>query len=77
MPLKDVIEAMQGDLRSHPENGMATFSADSHQVEGLRCETNIRHFNVTVDEPESIGGTDAGPNPVERISTALASCTIN
>jgi uncharacterized OsmC-like protein len=65
---------MQADLRAHPENGMATFSVDSRQVEGLRCETKIRQFSVTVDEPESIGGTDAGPNPVELVLGALAAC---
>ncbi len=74
MSLKDAIVAMQADLRANPDNALATFSADSRQVEGLRSETKIRQFSVTVDEPETLGGTDTGPNPVELVLGALASC---
>jgi uncharacterized OsmC-like protein len=74
MPLKDAIVAMQADLRANPEHAIATFSADSRQVEGLRSRTDIRQFSLTVDEPETLGGTDAGPNPVELVLGALASC---
>ena len=44
------------------------------QVEGLRSETKIRQFSVTVDEPPTLGGTDTGPNPVELVLAALATC---
>ncbi len=30
---------------------------------------------MTVDEPESNGGTDEGPNPQELLAASLASCT--
>jgi uncharacterized OsmC-like protein len=74
MALKDSIQAMQADLRANPDHAIATFSADSRQVEGLRSETKIRQFSVTIDEPEALGGTDTGPNPVELVLGALASC---
>jgi putative redox protein len=74
MPLKDAIVAMQADLHANPDNAAAKFSVDSRQVEGLRSETKIRQFSLTVDEPESLGGTDTGPNPVELVLGALASC---
>src|SRR5260370_22963571 len=74
MSLKDAIVAMQADLRANPDNALATFSADSRQVEGLRSETKIRQFSVTVAEPETLGGTDAGPNPLALVLGALASC---
>jgi putative redox protein len=74
MSLKDAIVATQADLRANPDNAIATFSADSRQVEGLRSETKIRQFSLTVDEPETLGGTDTGPNPVELVLGALASC---
>ena len=44
MALKDIIVATQADLRANPANAVATFSADSRQVEGLRSETKIRQF---------------------------------
>ncbi len=74
MALRDVILATQGDLRANADHAIATFSADSRQVEGLRSETKIRQFSLTVDEPPTLGGTDAGPNPVELVLAALATC---
>src|SRR5260370_27986823 len=73
MSLKDAIVAMQADLRANPDNAIAIFSADSRKVEGLGSETKIRQFTLTVDEPEPLGGTDTGPNPVELVLGALAS----
>src|SRR6202161_3556742 len=72
--LKDIILAPQADLPANPDHAAAIFSADSRQVEGLRSETKIRQFSVTVDEPPSLGGTDTGPNPVELVLAALATC---
>src|SRR6476620_7154877 len=74
MALRDVILATQADLRANADHAIETFSADSRQVEGLRSETKIRQFSLTVDEPPALGGTDAGPNPVELVLAALASC---
>lgn len=74
MSLKDVIVATQADLRANPHHADAVFAVDSRQVEGLRSETKIRQFSVTVDEPSGLGGTDAGPNPVELVLAALATC---
>ena len=74
MTLKDVIVETQADLRANPDHGLATFSADSRQVEGLRSETKIRQFSLTVDEPTTLGGTDTGPNPVELVLASLATC---
>ena len=74
MALKDIIVATQTDLRANAQNGQAAFSVDSRQVEGLRSEAKIRQFSLTVDEPPSLGGSDAGPNPVELVLAALATC---
>src|ERR1700751_1268006 len=74
LALKDIIVATQADLRDNPEHANATFAADSRQVDGLRSETKIRQFSLTIDEPSSLGGTDAGPNPVELVLAALATC---
>jgi putative redox protein len=74
MALKDVIIATQADLRDNPEHANATFAADSRQVDGLRSETKIRQFSLTIDEPANLGGTDTGPNPVELVLAALATC---
>jgi putative redox protein len=43
--------------------------------EGLRHEVWAGRHTVVADEPEALGGTDAGPNPYELLLAALGSCT--
>jgi len=54
MALKDIIVATQTDLRANPGNALATFAGDSRQVEGLRSETKIRQFSMTIDEVSAV-----------------------
>ncbi len=72
--LKSLIAETQAALRADPSKARATFASASRQVEGLRSEARLRGHSVTVDEPESLGGGDAGPNPVELILAALGTC---
>lgn len=53
-----------------------SFTASARSIgSGLRHEVDVngRHVLVT-DEPESLGGTDAGPAPHELLPAALAAC---
>jgi putative redox protein len=36
---------------------------------------DIRHHQVTADEPTELGGDDEGPSPQELLAASLASCT--
>src|SRR5271167_1415532 len=74
MALKEIIVETQANLRADAASAKAVFSVDSRQVENLRSEAKIRQFSVTVDEPPALGGSDAGPNPVELVLAALATC---
>lgn len=74
MALKEIIVETQANLRADSANAKAVFSADSRQVENVRSEVKIRQFALTVDEPPTLGGSDAGPNPVELVLAALATC---
>ncbi len=71
---KPLFDDTQRALKLEPEKANATFQATSRQAEGLRSEIKIRQFSLTVDEPEVLGGQDSGPNPVELILGALATC---
>ncbi|MBO8172110.1 MAG: OsmC family protein [Bacillaceae bacterium] len=43
--------------------------------DGVHNELNIREFpTIQVDEPDTLGGTDTAPNPVEYLIGAAASC---
>src|SRR6476660_8119012 len=74
MALKEIIVETQANLRADIANAKAVFSVESRQVENLRSEAKIRQFSLTVDEPPTLGGSDAGPNPVELILAGLATC---
>ena len=74
MALKEIIVETQANLRADIANAKAVFSVESRQVENLRSEAKMRQFSLTVDEPPTLGGSDAGPNPVELILAGLATC---
>lgn len=42
--------------------------------QGVQCTGDIRGKKVIIDEPEELGGTDNGPNPVEYVLAALGGC---
>lgn len=47
----------------------------AHLDQGFRTTLSVRNHTFIADEPESDGGTDQGPNPMEYLRGALASCT--
>ncbi|MFP4329607.1 MAG: OsmC family protein [Spirochaetaceae bacterium] len=51
-----------------------TFKAKTNLIDGLQVENTIRQFTLRMDEPEDLGGTDTGINPVEATLAALGSC---
>ncbi len=54
---------------------METFKAVVKKTTtGLQCEANSRGFKMILDEPEELGGTDTGMNPVEAVICALGGC---
>jgi uncharacterized OsmC-like protein len=50
------------------------FKASAHLQEGVKVLARSRNFEFTIDEPESLGGTDTGMNPVEVVLAALGAC---
>lgn len=62
-------------VRQRPRAAATTWAAEVRWRGGFRSEAQIRDFApATSDEPEVLGGTDAGPNPVEQVLGALGSC---
>lgn len=43
---------------------------------GVKTSVKVREFSpIIMDEPEALGGTDLGPNPMEYVVAALSGCT--
>ncbi|MCD6577123.1 MAG: OsmC family protein [Anaerolineaceae bacterium] len=54
-----------------------TFKAVTHKGSGgLVAESEARGFKIVMDEPENLGGTDKGMNPVEGLLVSLGSCLV-
>jgi len=71
---KDDFIAIQTSLRDDPGAATVVFDANTRQLDGLLSEANIRDFEIRIDEPATLGGTDRGPNPVELVLAALGAC---
>ncbi|MCE5171859.1 OsmC family protein [Paenibacillus profundus] len=53
---------------------LETFKATAHLQKGMVVKAKSRNFEITVDEPKYLGGTDTGMNPVELVLCALGAC---
>jgi uncharacterized OsmC-like protein len=41
---------------------------------GMRAVVEAGEFDIVVDEPESVGGTNTGPQPTDLLLASVASC---
>lgn len=53
---------------------LATFKVTAHSENPTKTVVRARNFEMIIDEPRNLKGTDAGPNPVEYVLGALAGC---
>lgn len=51
-----------------------TFKVSAKSENATKTVVETRGFHLIVDEPENLGGTDQGANPVEYMLAALAGC---
>lgn len=55
--------------------GIQKYSINSELKEGMKVEvSNGRGHKIIIDEPEELGGSDEGMNPVEITLASLAGC---
>ncbi len=50
------------------------FKITAQSENPTKTVVEARNFKIIVDEPKNLGGTDAGPNPVEYVLASLAGC---
>ncbi len=72
--LRQLIAETQATFRNEPDKAKVTFASQSRLQDGFHSEVALRDHALTVDEPEELGGTDKGPNPVELVLASLGTC---
>lgn len=50
------------------------FRVQAHSENPTKTIVKARNFELVIDEPESLGGTNQGANPVEFLLAAYAGC---
>ncbi len=50
------------------------FRAKAHSQSATKTVVKARNFEIVVDEPQDLGGTDCAANPVEYVLAAFAGC---
>jgi len=50
------------------------FKINAKSDGGMKTVVTARKFKMVIDEPENLGGTNEGANPVELVLGALAGC---
>ncbi len=50
------------------------FSASAKGESATKTIVTTDSFRIVIDEPQSMGGTNEGPNPVQYLLAALAGC---
>lgn len=71
-PLGDPRPVPRTTAREAPDEERRTLAVTGA---GLATDGTIGGFPVRLDEPESVGGTDTGPAPMQLLRAALASCS--
>ena len=50
------------------------FRIKAHSASPAKTIVKARNFEIIVDEPADLGGSDSAPNPVEYVLAAFAGC---
>lgn len=53
---------------------LVKFKVTANSENPTKTVVRARNFQMIIDEPQNLGGTDHGPNPVEYVIGALAGC---
>jgi putative redox protein len=72
--IRNIVAKTAKAIEVNENAGRQSFFVKSELTEGLKVNNSIRQFNLISDEPPVLAGTDEGPNPVELVLAALASC---
>lgn len=71
----DSVVSLVEKIQDSPETASTIWNAKVNWKGGFRSEAKVRDFSPAAsDEPDALGGTNTGPNPVEQVLSALGNC---
>lgn len=74
--LRGIVAATSAAISVDTSNASVVFSAKGRGDSGVATDISIGRHEITIDEPPTLGGTDAAPNPVEAALAGLLSCQV-
>lgn len=73
--IKESVEQLIATVKANPKLANSVFRASTFSdTPDFTVRSEIRGFNVSIDEPRDLGGKDTAPNPVELLLAALGGC---
>ncbi|MCW2757583.1 MAG: osmotically inducible protein OsmC, partial [Nocardioidaceae bacterium] len=76
MSLHTIIETIDAAWKQDEANAHALFSASGSSRGTVATDVRAGRHTFVVDEPESLGGEDEAPNPVEYALAGLIGCQV-
>jgi uncharacterized OsmC-like protein len=74
MSLATTLDAVTAFVTENPGVAQLVPRVDGELVGPFEVRVAVADHHVIIDEPETVGGTNAGPSPTEISLVALASC---
>ncbi len=76
MTLTTIIDATADAVAQDTTNAAAVFRASGSLTTGVATQVTAGRHTFVIDEPPTLGGEDAAPNPVEFALASLLSCQV-
>ncbi|WP_067821580.1 OsmC family protein [Nocardia inohanensis] len=75
-PLNDIVDATAAAVAEDPARAQVVFRATGTPEGVVGSAIAAGRYTIRVDEPPSLGGAGAAPNPVEVYLASLISCQV-
>lgn len=75
-PISAVVAGVEGAVAADPANAAASVRAQAVWRAPIGVDVRMGKHRIVVDQPESLGGSDAGAGPVELALGALVACQV-